>query len=223
MEQYQSELEAKVRVAGLDTPPQLDFDDLPEILEPDVRPKRTRSFVDNVKGFFIPRPSSPSPSQSSAYSSQVSSKECQNGFEDRPEKTSDYVFTRLWRNSSLRHRVRSAPDVPATGSSTHLRPDRMPLPTIYSPPQSGGFLSRSSSLLGVHMHMRHSADEGERITTINREIAQSASTSHVGVQRRRSVFSSGRTQFTLSKRTSNSRLIPRTMMPLTPMVVEKAS
>ena len=214
-EQYQAEPEIKVRIAGSgSSSPQLGVQELPGILEPDGRLKRTRSFVDNVRDFFIPRSLSPSPSPSrcSAYSSQASSKDSQNG----EDKTSEHVLTRLWRHASLRQRVRSAPDVPATKPPTQLDPEQHP-PSSY-------ILSRPSTILGAHM--RHSSDGGEITVTreaLNQRESSSTAPDPVNIQRRRSLFSSGRTHFPISKRTSKTRLIPSTLKPLTPLVVEKAS
>jgi hypothetical protein len=225
-ERSHTELDEKVRIAGIDTPPQ-GYQELPELVEPANRPKRTRSFVDNVRGFFIPRSSSPSPSQSSTYSSQVSNRESQTSSEEKVEKSNEHVFVRLWRHASLRQRVRSAPDVPGNDSSKFLAPSHLPLPTIHSPPpeQPNGYSPRPSGIMGVHMHVRHSSDDGQTLAATSRQNALGTSPSPLGVQRRRSVFSSGKSQFSLSKRVSNSRLVPSVsaLTPLTPMVVEKAA
>lgn len=71
---------------------------------PEYRPKRARSMVDNVKHFFHPRSTSPSPSNDGSPHIPVVSLDI--------EADSPGGFLPWWRRGSLRRRVQSSPEVP---------------------------------------------------------------------------------------------------------------
>lgn len=90
------------------------------VVDPDWRPKRTRSMVDNVRGFFYSRSSSPTPSidASSSRASHVDSG-LSNTPEDWSQRPPPSRLTRWWKGS-LRRRVQSAPEVPRDDPSVSV-------------------------------------------------------------------------------------------------------
>ncbi|KZT29297.1 hypothetical protein NEOLEDRAFT_1175006 [Neolentinus lepideus HHB14362 ss-1] len=92
-------------------------------VEPEWRPKRARSMVDNVRGFFYTRSSSPTPSVGGS-SSHVSNTDSSAAVDSAQEWTAPPPPSRLtrWWKGSLRRRVQSAPEVPRDDASTIVAP-----------------------------------------------------------------------------------------------------
>lgn len=68
------------------------------VVQNDCAPKRSKSMIENVRGLFAPRPTSPATNLSREPSTRSS--------------VSNSSLLRWWSRESLRRRVRSAPDVP---------------------------------------------------------------------------------------------------------------
>jgi len=86
--------------------------DLLLVRESDYRPKRSRSMVDNVKGIFQSRSSSPASSLSGDQSLPTTP---EGPHQQLNESINAGLFK--WWSGSLRRRVRSAPDSPEDGPS----------------------------------------------------------------------------------------------------------
>lgn len=85
----------------------------------DCVPKRSKSMIENVRGFFAPRPASPTTALTREPSTRSS--------------VSNSSLLRWWSRESLRRRVRSAPDVPSEGlpsavTTTSLHVEAAPRP-----------------------------------------------------------------------------------------------
>ncbi|KII94879.1 hypothetical protein PLICRDRAFT_47885 [Plicaturopsis crispa FD-325 SS-3] len=83
-----------------------------QVREADYRPKRTRSMVDNVRGFFNPRSTSPTPSHLGDFRETFVSDYSQSAF-----LSPSPSVPKWWSIGTLRRRVRSAPAVPGEDSS----------------------------------------------------------------------------------------------------------
>ena len=84
----------------------------------DYGPKRARSMVDNVRHFFQPRSTSPSPSIEGSPKTPPASLDPE---PDTPGGTPGGLVT-WWRRGSLRRRVQSSPEVPADDSAPSTPP-----------------------------------------------------------------------------------------------------
>lgn len=169
-----------------------DEDHAIHIVLPEDRPKRTRSLVDNVRGFFLlPRWSSSvsslamgsgSPLDALDYAAQPgksagadadSTSVVHHALGYRPHR----VLTKFWKTASLRRRVRSEPDVPRTSQSVHagmrltiaLEEDGHPLspaisaePLLQSRTSPAVTITRSSSSSSVMLLGRKRGPREER-------------------------------------------------------------
>lgn len=211
-----------VRVVGEDSPqpPTLE---LPDIVDPDARPKRARSVIDNVMGFFIPRSLSPSPSPTPSLSLSSSSKQQSSAGEEMKEKEKESgVLSRMWKNTALCHRARSATDVGSRKggvrkSSSQRRP---PSPTSAPVSRRASFLSRSSSLL---LSRRLSSFNSNLEPQQSNIPSDSTSSSHSRVNRRASAsFGEGRHHASF-RNSLKRRLFPSDLVPLTQISVENSN
>lgn len=215
-----------VRVVGEDSPqpPTLE---LPDIVDPDARPKRARSMIDNVMGFFIPRSLSPSPSPTPSLSLSSSSKQPSSAGEEMKEKEKEKesgVLSRMWKNTALCHRARSVTDVGSRKgggvrkSSSQRRP---PSPTSAPVSRRASFLSRSSSLL---LSRRLSSFNPTREPQQSSIPSDSTSSSHSRVNRRASAsFGEGRHHHASFRNSLKRRLFPSDLVPLTQISVENSN
>ncbi|KAF8557013.1 Dbl homology domain-containing protein [Imleria badia] len=91
------------------------------VLQNDCAPKRSKSMIENVRGLFAPRPTSPTTALNREPSTRSS--------------VSNSSLLRWWSGESLRRRVRSAPDVPGEElpsalTTTSLHVDAAPRPLL---------------------------------------------------------------------------------------------
>ena len=210
-----------VRVVGIDSP-QPPVLELPDIVDPEDRPKRARSLIDNVKGFFIPRSVSPSPSPTPSLSLSSSSK--QPSIDGSKEKEGSNVLSRIWKTSTLRKRTRSTTEMRGGKNGVHKstlqkRP-KSPVRTPSAPvSRRASFLSRSSTLLSRRLSafefgvdVTQPTPSSSQITPSSSRLQRRASASPVEVRYRPSV-----------RRSIKRRLFPSDLTPLTQIRVENSS
>ncbi|KLO15924.1 hypothetical protein SCHPADRAFT_242850 [Schizopora paradoxa] len=201
----------EVRVVGIDSPPHYAAE-LPDILEQDTRPKRSRSLVDNVKGFFIPRSTSPSPSPSSSSSRQTSAEGLV-----APQRSS--ILTRVFRSNSNFHRQVNSSDPSGDDNRTPRR-----LQLVHSSTASS-YASSSlhpDSALSQEIPLKNRADAANLLTPMSAEFVHispsdvpdattSSSSSSASGEQRDKRKSIGRN---IKRRFFSSTLTPLTPVPL---------
>ncbi|KAI5116612.1 hypothetical protein M0805_009194 [Coniferiporia weirii] len=207
----------EVRVVGVDSPPRT-ADELPGMVDPLDRPKRSRSFVRNFKGIFgVPRSFSPSPATSSSSSRQASTERMLNV----PDEESGHhgnVLARMWRNRPSHQRAHSTIDMVG---DMQISSSTLGLPlhseSLAARPR-GSLLSRSSSLF-VMNHRKTDRSVAEMIGT-PQQYPESSSVRQT-TRRSRHTLGPSETRQESLRRSIKYRLFPGSLVPLTPMEVAR--
>lgn len=206
----------EVRVVGVDS--RAENEEMLDVLEHMERPKRSRSLVDNFRGFFgTPRSlsSSPAPSMSSSRQASVE------GSLEVPDSNGETgrqgnVFSRILTGTLSRARGRSVSDnlndVQPTSSSNQVSGSQ-------TGPSRPGFLSRSSSMLvGPRSRMGPAGASSMRSHT-SPHLRNSPSSARMSISTTRTSVSQTDTrnhQHSLG-RAIKYRLFPGSLVPLTPI------
>ncbi|KAL5507808.1 hypothetical protein ACEPAH_5426 [Sanghuangporus vaninii] len=202
----------EVRVVGVDTLTRADGEELPEVTEHMDKPKRSRSLVSNLRGFFgTPRSlsSSPAPSLSSSRQNSVEDSLEVPDAESTPQKG---MFSRILRSTSLRPRARSASNMDDS-TTTQLLSSSTQDSGAQSAPARPSFLTRSSSLLVVP---RRKPDASATAKLISPVQAPTPSARLHSRPSRSSLTPEARNQMSLG-RSIKYRLFPGNLVPLTPI------
>ncbi|KAL5527835.1 hypothetical protein ACEPAG_6636 [Sanghuangporus baumii] len=202
----------EVRVVGVDTLTRADEEELPEVVEHVDRPKRSRSLVSNLRGFFgTPRSlsSSPAPSMSSSRQNSVEDSPEVPDAESTPQKG---MLSKILRSASLRPRARSASNMVDSASTQLLSPSTQDS-GAQSTPVRPSFFTRSSSMLVVPRRKPDASATARLITPVQ------APTPSARLHARPSHSSPApetRSQMSLG-RSIKYRLFPGNLVPLTPI------
>ncbi|KAL5529980.1 hypothetical protein ACEPAF_6237 [Sanghuangporus sanghuang] len=202
----------EVRVVGVDTLTRADGEELPEVVEHMDRPKRSRSLVSNLRGFFgTPRSlsSSPAPSLSSSRQTSVGDPLEVPDAESTPQKG---MLSRILRSTSLRPRARSASNM-GDSTSTQLLSSSTQDSGAQSTPARPSFFIRSSSMLVVPRRKPDASATAKLISPVQ------APTPFARLDSRSSQSSltpEARSQMSLG-RSIKYRLFPGNLVPLTPI------
>ncbi|KAL5487597.1 hypothetical protein ACEPAI_5705 [Sanghuangporus weigelae] len=202
----------EVRVVGVDTLTRADGEELPEVVEHMDRPKRSRSLVSNLRGFFgTPRSlsSSPAPSLSSSRQNSVEDSLEVPDAESTPQKG---MLSKILRSASLRPRARSASNM-VDSAQTQLLSSSTQDSGAQSTPVRPSFFTRSSSMLVVPRRKPDASATAKLISPVQ------ASTPSARLHARPSHSSPApetRSQMSLG-RSIKYRLFPGNLVPLTPI------
>lgn len=205
----------EVRVVGVDS--RAENEEMLDVLEHMERPKRSRSLVDNFRGFFgTPRSLSTSPAPSMSSSRQASVE----GSLEVPDSNGETgrqgnVLSRILTSTLSRTRGRSVSDnindVQQTSSNQ--------VSASQTGPSRPSFLSRSSSMLVAPGRRMGSSSATSTRSQTSHHLRTSPSSARMSISTTRSSVSQtdySRNQHSLG-RAIKYRLFPGSLVPLTPI------